>query len=117
MRRTLVAAARGAALVAGLLAASGALAGGKLTKLPGDYVFVRGDGSPGPVTFSHGSHVDAARPSCVTCHPARFRILESGRTASGDPIRHQQMEAGAGCGSCHGKTAFGFDSCDTCHRQ
>lgn len=108
---------RWAAVVAGLLLAGAASAGGKLPKLPADHVLAQGDGSPGKVTFSHASHVDAAKPSCVTCHPARFRILEAGKTASGDPIRHQYMEAGAACGACHGKTAFGFDSCDTCHKS
>jgi c(7)-type cytochrome triheme protein len=108
---------RGAVLLVGLLAATSASAGGKVTKLPADYAFPSGEGSPGKVTFSHASHVDTAKPSCVACHPQAFRILESGRTATGQPIRHQQMEAGAGCGACHGKTAFAFDSCDTCHKS
>lgn len=104
--------------VAALLVAGGASAGAKkLDKLPVDYVFAQSEGSPGKVTFSHGSHVDTAKPSCVTCHPKAFRILASGQLATGDAIKHQQMEAGAGCGACHGKTAFGFDSCDTCHKQ
>ncbi len=111
-------AARWAAVLAGILmATTAAAAGGKLAKLPSDYVFARGDGSPGPVTFSHASHVDTAKPACVTCHPTKFRILESGRTVTAEPIKHQHMEAGAACGSCHGKTAFGFDSCDMCHKQ
>ncbi len=108
---------RGAVLVVGILAAGAALASGKITKLPADHVFAQGDGSPGKVTFSHASHVDTAKPSCVTCHPARFRILEAGKTTTAEPIRHQQMDAGAACGACHGKTAFGFDTCDTCHKQ
>jgi c(7)-type cytochrome triheme protein len=108
---------RGAVLVVGILAAGGALAAGKLPKLPADHVFAQGDGSPGKVIFSHDSHVDTAKPSCVTCHPSKFRILEAGKTATAEPIRHQQMEAGAGCGACHGKSAFGFDSCDTCHKS
>ncbi len=117
MTRTRMA-ARCFVAMAVLLVAGAASAGGKqLPKLPGDYVFARSDGSPGPVTFSHASHVDTGNPSCVTCHPQKFRILESGRLTTGDAIKHQQMEAGAGCGSCHGKTAFGFDSCDTCHKQ
>jgi c(7)-type cytochrome triheme protein len=45
-----------------------------------------------------------------------FRILEAGRTASREAIRHDRMEKGAACGACHGKTAFGFDSCDLCHK-
>lgn len=106
-----------AALIVGaLLGAGPALAADRLQKLPTDYVFPRGEGSPGPVMFSHASHVDAAKPSCTTCHPREFRILEAGRTASREAIRHDRMQAGAACGACHGKTAFGFDSCELCHR-
>jgi c(7)-type cytochrome triheme protein len=109
-------AVRAVVALGALLVATSALAGGKLQKLPTDYVLSRGDGSPGPVMFSHETHVDAAKPSCTTCHPREFRILEAGRTASREPIRHDRMEAGAACGACHGKTAFGFDSCEMCHK-
>jgi c(7)-type cytochrome triheme protein len=109
-------AVRAVVAVGALLAATSALAGGKLQKLPTEYVFARGDGSPGPVTFSHETHVDAAKPSCTTCHPKEFRILGAGRTAAREAIRHDRMEAGAACGACHGKTAFGFDSCEMCHK-
>lgn len=98
------------------LAASGALAAGKLHRLPSDYVFARSDGSPGPVTFSHGSHVDTAKPSCVTCHPRVFRITETGRPQDREPITHARMEKGAACGACHGKAAFNFEQCDMCHK-
>jgi c(7)-type cytochrome triheme protein len=108
---------RAVTLAVGILAAGAALAAGTLSKLPADHAFPQGDGSPGKVTFSHGSHVDTAKPSCTSCHPKAFRILEAGKTSTAEPIRHQQMEAGAGCGACHGKSAFGFDSCDTCHRS
>jgi c(7)-type cytochrome triheme protein len=104
------------AVLAGALLASAGLAG-ELKRLPPDFVLPQSDGSPGPVTFSHSSHVDAARPNCVTCHPKSFRILEKGATASGEPVKHESMEAGRACGACHGKTAFGFDSCDVCHRS
>ncbi len=104
-------------LVVGILAAGGAMAAGKVSKLPDDYAFPQGDGSPGKVTFSHQSHVDTAKPNCVACHPTAFRILEPGKTRTAEPILHKQMEAGAGCGSCHGKTAFNFDSCDMCHKM
>ena len=106
---------RWTAAVGGILVAGAAMAGGALQRLPGDYVFARGDGSPGPVTFRHSTHVDAARPSCPSCHPRNFRILEPGKTPSRAPIRHEHMEAGAACGSCHGKAAFGFESCEACH--
>lgn len=115
--RTVMARCRAAALVVGILAAGAALAAGTLSKLPADYVFTQGDGSPGKVTFSHASHVDTAKPNCTSCHPKAFRILEAGKTATAEPILHKQMEAGAGCGSCHGKTAFAFDSCDMCHKM
>jgi c(7)-type cytochrome triheme protein len=116
MRRTHGRSARLAAALALALAATGAAAAGKLHRLPGDYVFPRGEGSPGAVTFSHGSHVDEKKPACLACHPRVFRITETGRPADKEPIQHARMEAGAACGACHGKTAFGFDSCDTCHR-
>ncbi len=107
-----------AVLAAGALVAGGAGAAGvaRLPRLPPDYVFPQGEGSPGKVTFSHAAHVDAAQPRCTTCHPRSFRILQSGRDFTGEPLRHQRMEAGAACGECHGKTAFGFDACDNCHR-
>ncbi len=107
---------RGAAALAGVLLAGAAAGGGVLQRLPGEYVFAQGDGSPGPVAFRHESHVDEAKPSCATCHPRDFRILEPGKTASRAPIRHEGMEAGSACGSCHGKTAFGFESCELCHK-
>ncbi len=105
-----------AAALAVAVVATTAAAGGDLKRLPGDYVLPRGEGSPGAVTFSHATHVDTAKPSCVTCHPSSFRILEAGRTRDGQPIVHARMEKGDACGSCHGKAAFGFDTCDNCHK-
>ncbi|HEX8908615.1 MAG TPA: c(7)-type cytochrome triheme domain-containing protein [Anaeromyxobacteraceae bacterium] len=116
MTRGLKGAVRVVLALGALLVATSALASGKLQRLPTDYVFPRGDGSPGPVMFSHESHVDSARPSCSACHPKEFRILEAGRTVTREPMRHDRMEAGAACGACHGKTAFGFDTCDMCHK-
>ena len=110
-------AVRWTAVAAGLAMATAAGAAGKLSRLPGEYIFAQGDGSPGPVTFSHDNHVDAKSPSCVTCHPAGFRILERGKTSDGERIVHARMEKGAACGSCHdGTKAFGFDSCENCHK-
>jgi c(7)-type cytochrome triheme protein len=105
-----------AAVLVVALAAGTAAGAGKLHRLPTDYVFARGEGSPGPVTFSHASHVDEAKPACLACHPRTFRITESGRPQDRDRITHARMEKGAACGACHGKAAFGFDSCETCHR-
>lgn len=101
-------------LCAGLATAASAA---DLKNLPKDQVLPQGADSPGKVTFSHASHVDAAKPSCVTCHPESFRILEKGRTADGAQITHARMEKGAQCGACHGKAAFGFDDCTMCHQQ
>ena len=103
------------AVVAAVALASSAAAGG-LDKLPPDYAFKPGEGSPGKVTFSHQSHVDPKKPGCTNCHPRLFRTLEPGTTVDGTPIRHAVMEKGGQCGACHGKAAFGFDSCDMCHR-
>jgi c(7)-type cytochrome triheme protein len=101
-------------LSSGALAAVAAAEG--LDKLPPEYSFQPGDGSPGKVTFNHSSHVDLKAPGCTRCHPKLFKTLEKGATADGQPIRHKVMEQGGQCGACHGKSAFGFDSCDTCHR-
>lgn len=103
------------ALVALGLAA--AVAAGSLPKLPADYALPQGPDSPGVVTFSHASHVDAAKPACTACHPGLFRILAKGSPAQGGPrITHKEMEAGRQCGACHdGKAAHGLDDCASCH--
>ena len=109
----------GLVVAALLLAGAGtALGASKLPRLPGDYIFPRGEGSPGPVTFSHQSHVDAGKPTCLGCHPKNFRILETGRDITGQPLQHKRFESGAACGACHdGKAAFALDGCDSCHRS
>ncbi|HUK66343.1 MAG TPA: c(7)-type cytochrome triheme domain-containing protein [Anaeromyxobacteraceae bacterium] len=99
-----------------LAAGTAGAATSKLQRLPKDFAFPQGDGSPGQVTFSHSSHVDEAKPACLTCHPRNFRMLEAGRTQGGEAITHDRMKAGAACGACHGKTAFDFDTCDMCHK-
>jgi c(7)-type cytochrome triheme protein len=107
---------RWAAALAGALLAGAGMARGKLERLPPDRILRQGEGSPAPVIFSHGSHVDPARPGCVTCHPRTFRILGPGKAAAGATILHESMESGAACGACHGRTAFGFESCEACHK-
>jgi c(7)-type cytochrome triheme protein len=103
------------AAVAGILVAGAALADG-LPNLPGELKFPMGKDSQGEVTFRHESHVDAAKPRCLGCHPERFGIL--GRSGvKRDAITHARMEKGEACGACHGKEAFGFDDCTTCHAQ
>jgi c(7)-type cytochrome triheme protein len=91
--------------------------GAGLPRLPQDYAFPQSPDSPGVVVFSHQNHVDAARPSCTSCHPRLFRMLTPGSTAAGAKVVHKEMEAGHQCGACHnGKDATGFDNCETCHR-
>ena len=73
-----------------------------LPRLPKDLLLPQGDDSPGQVTFRHDSHVDLAKPACLTCHPRLFPILKEGQA----------------CGACHGKgkVAFDFeDACENCH--
>jgi c(7)-type cytochrome triheme protein len=98
-----------------LLGASVATAG-ELSKLPKAVELPMGEGSPGKVTFSHETHVDTAKPSCVTCHPRSFTILEKTSARARPAITHEAMEKGKqSCGACHGSTAFGFDDCSMCH--
>lgn len=68
--------------------------------------------APGPVVFSHATHVPLTDTRCVTCHPAPFSILQpAGR------ITHEEMNSGQKCGACHnGTKASGVeDNCDHCH--
>lgn len=88
-----------------------------LPRLPKDLLLARGSDSPGQVVFRHDSHVDAARPDCVACHPRRFSILGRSGGEARPPITHAQMEKGQACGGCHGKGAFGFDECGNCHAE
>ena len=71
--------------------------------------------SPGVVTFNHDQHVDSAKPTCATCHPARFSILGRSASKARPAVTHADMQKGAACGACHGKTAFNFDDCTMCH--
>jgi c(7)-type cytochrome triheme protein len=97
--------------------AVGVASAGELARLPRDAALPQADGSPGPVTFSHASHVDQAKPSCVTCHPRSFSILKAS-ASEGARITHDGMEKGKqSCGACHGSTAFGFDDCTMCHKS
>jgi c(7)-type cytochrome triheme protein len=79
-------------------------------KLPRDLPFVRGESSPGLVTFRHGSHVTTAA-TCVTCHPTPFAMKGSGGRPGG-----AMHEPGA-CGGCHdGRRAFGVENPEACSR-
>jgi c(7)-type cytochrome triheme protein len=111
IRKTLALAAGVAVVATSVVLAEG------LPKLPKDFVFPQTGDSPGKVTFSHASHVDAARPVCTSCHPSLFRILKPGAPVEGAAITHDAMGKGRQCGACHdGKKAFGFDDCTVCHR-
>ncbi|WP_242360186.1 MULTISPECIES: c(7)-type cytochrome triheme domain-containing protein [Anaeromyxobacter] len=102
--------------VLGALIAGGALAEG-LPRLPQPLQLPQGADSPGVVTFRHDSHLDAKRPACVECHAGRFSILGRSGERPGAKVTHAAMEKGEACGACHGKQAFGFDDCTTCHAQ
>jgi c(7)-type cytochrome triheme protein len=73
------------------------------------------EGSPGPVTFAHASHL-ARGAKCTDCHPGLFKMRKGGVTLTMDA-----MAAGKVCGACHnGKKAFGAmdgDKCATCHKS
>lgn len=101
--------------VVGAMVASAALADG-LPNLPGELKLPMGKDSAGEVTFRHESHVDAAKPRCLGCHPERFGLVKASGAAR-PAITHARMEKGESCGACHGKEAFGFDDCTSCHAQ
>ena len=105
----------GAALVAVL--AAGSFAGDQASpelRLPPDAHYSRADGSPGPVVFSHTTHVAFADNRCTGCHPALFSILRPTQR-----ITHAEMNAGQKCGACHDgvKTSGVQDDCTHCHQM
>jgi c(7)-type cytochrome triheme protein len=104
-------------VVLAALALATAAEAGDLPRLPKAIALPRGEDSPGQVTFNHDTHVDAARPDCVSCHPRLFPILKESALPGG-AITHEKMEKGQACGACHskGKKAFAFeDGCENCH--
>ena len=96
------------------------LAGGpglSQVKIPEAFVMEKGEGSPGPVSFSHAKHT-AKVDKCTTCHLKTFKMK---RGQSGT-ITLEALQEGKFCGSCHdGKTqiagvvVFPIDACDKCH--
>jgi c(7)-type cytochrome triheme protein len=112
------------AVVLAAAAAPAARAGDALPRLPKAIELPQGKESVGKVTFNHDTHVDAAKPACLGCHPRAFSILGRSAAAKGAaapparPITHERMEKGEACGQCHGKgkAAFEFeDNCENCH--
>jgi c(7)-type cytochrome triheme protein len=100
-------------LIAALL--SGAALADDLPRLPGALKLPQTGESPGVVTFNHETHVDAAKPDCVSCHPRLFGILGRSATKRTKVITHAALEKGESCGACHGKQAFNFEDCTMCH--
>jgi c(7)-type cytochrome triheme protein len=91
-----------------------------MKRLPADFLFPLGDGSPGQVTFSHASHVariDAETPACMLCHHQQgFVLRQAGKPRQGS-LAMERMHQGQLCGQCHdGTKAVGLDDCTVCHQ-
>lgn len=86
-------------------------------KVPADFAFEQGKGSPGPVTFSHTFHVEGKGLKCNACHTKVFKMKKG---KSGD-LTMAAMEEGKFCGACHdGKQAFSVKdkaTCEKCHAK
>lgn len=84
--------------------------------LPSDIVFPLGTDSPGPVTFSHETHVLLQeKPECGSCHNGQFSILPA-NGALRQPLTMDVMYEGGSCGACHdGEKAFSVEECESCH--
>ena len=79
-------------------------------RLPPEQKIADNVDSPGPVVFSHATHVEFSGGRCLSCHPSPFSILGKHRV-----ISHEEMEAGRACGTCHnGSDATGVDDSDAC---
>jgi len=93
-------------------AATSGAAGVAPARGPGPIAYVRGESSPGKVTFRHATHL-GAKAECASCHPKPFAMKSAGARPGGG-----MHESGA-CGACHdGKRAFGVEddkSCARCH--
>jgi c(7)-type cytochrome triheme protein len=81
---------------------------------PPAITFASAESSPGPVTFTHASHL-ARGAKCADCHPGLFKMRRGGASLTMDA-----MAAGKACGACHnGKKAFeamDAEKCATCHK-
>jgi c(7)-type cytochrome triheme protein len=80
---------------------------------PQEVLFPQAADSPGPVTFRHASHVDAAAPDCLSCHGNTYSFLgrkEAPPAGQMHDVKH--------CGGCHdGTSAFAIDAdCSPCHK-
>ncbi len=87
-------------------------------RLPAPYAFPTGEESPGPVTFSHADHVDAAAPRCASCHVDRFRLDAPGALLEG-AWTFERIHMGELCAGCHdGEQAFDvLEDCSLCHLE
>jgi c(7)-type cytochrome triheme protein len=85
-------------------------------KLPGDFTYPLGEGSPGPVLFSHENHVFLQdEPNCTTCHSDMFDILKDNKLDL-KAVTMDAMYEGQSCGKCHNSTdAFSVEECESCH--
>jgi c(7)-type cytochrome triheme protein len=106
----------GLTLVLGFVLATVALGPAAAQKVPADFTFEQGKGSPGPVTFSHEKHKEKF-PKCTACHTKVFK-MKKGQSGT---LTMAAMEEGKFCGACHdGKEAFGVKDkagCDKCHAK
>ena len=100
----------GALVLGGFLAGQGVMA---QLKWPSDFQFEKGKGSPGPVTYSHASHIKR-ESKCTICHNKIFKMKKGSAK-----IVMAGMYKGDACGTCHnGTLAFATNSqadCLRCH--
>ena len=117
LRSAISALALGLAGVAFLLAP-----GGAQVKVPPDFAFPQGKGSPGVVTFSHEFHKGKIE-KCTECHVKVFKMKKG---TSGE-LTMAKMKEGQQCGACHngkrevgGKVVFSAEdkaNCERCHKK
>lgn len=83
-------------------------------KGPAPIAYKAAEGSPGPVTFRHASHLGKGT-TCKSCHPKPFAMKSAGARPDG------AMHEGSACGMCHdGRKSFGTEddkACGKCHSE
>jgi c(7)-type cytochrome triheme protein len=88
--------------------------------IPADKIIAQSEDSPGPVNFSHESHVYMQEPvQCTSCHASLFPIIAVTDTTpvSNSAVKRIYHEAES-CGKCHnGEDAFEVEeNCESCHQ-
>jgi len=85
-------------------------------KVGGGEINYEAKGTPGPVLFSHETHVNQYKAKCTDCHTKIFKMKKES-----SKMTQALFAEGKFCGACHdGKKAFSAVAkadCQKCHKK